>query len=143
MQDSTAEILRKFSGGFDRSPFMWGIVGKMMFRALRSPRRELRNELNYVQSGVKMNEISCLKVRHVEHKIWETRTIPHRPKCEVGMDRKRTPNKPYTAAFAWSFQQYRRSETLVFSGDLSGKLSSPAVQQLWTLYPGKQTANLF
>ncbi|GJW55634.1 hypothetical protein Tco_0099719 [Tanacetum coccineum] len=29
------------------------------------------------------------------------------------------------------------------SGDLSGKLSSPAVQQLWTLYPGKQTANLF
>ncbi|GJV69497.1 hypothetical protein Tco_1485006 [Tanacetum coccineum] len=67
---------------------------------------ELRNELKYVQSGVKMNEISCLKVRHVEHKIWETRTIPHRPKCEV-------------------------------------RLSSPAVQQLWTLYPGKQTANLF
>ncbi|GKD12138.1 hypothetical protein Tco_1196545, partial [Tanacetum coccineum] len=29
-----------------------------------------------------------------------------------------------------------------FPGDLSGKLSSPAVQQLWTLYPGKQTANL-
>ncbi|GKG32563.1 hypothetical protein Tco_0430073, partial [Tanacetum coccineum] len=26
--------------------------------------------------------------------------------------------------------------------NLSGKLSSPAVQQLWTLYPGKQTANL-
>ncbi|GKF78056.1 hypothetical protein Tco_0230526, partial [Tanacetum coccineum] len=23
------------------------------------------------------------------------------------------------------------------------RLSSPAVQQLWTLYPGKQTANLF
>ncbi|GJW16885.1 retrovirus-related pol polyprotein from transposon TNT 1-94 [Tanacetum coccineum] len=62
--------------------------------------------LKYVQSGVKMNEISCLKVRHVEHKFWETRTIPHRPKCEV-------------------------------------RLSSPAVQQLWTLYPGKQTANLF
>ncbi|GJV23602.1 RNA-directed DNA polymerase, eukaryota, reverse transcriptase zinc-binding domain protein [Tanacetum coccineum] len=102
----------------------------------------LRNELKYVQSGVKMNEISCLKVRHVEHKIWETRTIPHRPKCEVGME-KRTPNKPYTAAFEQSFQQYRRSETLVFSGDLSGKLSSPAVQQLWTLYPGKQTGNLF
>ncbi|GJZ42270.1 hypothetical protein Tco_0589156, partial [Tanacetum coccineum] len=56
---------------------------------------------------------------------------------------KRTPNKPYTAAFEQSFRQYRRSETLVFSGDLSGKLSSPAVQQLWTLYPGKQTANLF
>ncbi|GJY37520.1 hypothetical protein Tco_0422898 [Tanacetum coccineum] len=71
-----------------------------LLRALRSPRRELRNELNYVQSGVKMNEISCLKVRHVEHKIWETRTIPHRPKCEV-------------------------------------RLSSLAVQQLWTLYPGK------
>ncbi|GKE36144.1 hypothetical protein Tco_1455466, partial [Tanacetum coccineum] len=30
--------------------------------ALHSPRRELRNELKYVQSGVKMNEISCLKV---------------------------------------------------------------------------------
>nr|GEU72512.1 Pol polyprotein [Tanacetum cinerariifolium] len=34
-------------------------------RALHSPRRELRNELKYVQSGVKMNEISCNKVRHV------------------------------------------------------------------------------
>ncbi|GKD77086.1 hypothetical protein Tco_1339707 [Tanacetum coccineum] len=42
-----------------------------MIGALRSPRRKLRNELKYVQSGVKMNEISCLKVRHVEHKIWE------------------------------------------------------------------------
>ncbi|GJT36406.1 hypothetical protein Tco_0926825 [Tanacetum coccineum] len=50
---------------------------------------------------------------------------------------------PYAAAFERSFQQRSRSETLVFSGDLSGKLSSPAVQQLWTLYPGKQTANLF
>ncbi|GJZ80449.1 pol polyprotein [Tanacetum coccineum] len=50
--------------------------------------------------------------------------------------------EPYAAAFERSFQQYRRSETLVLSGDLSGKLSSPAVQQLWTLYPGKQTANL-
>ncbi|GKD72873.1 hypothetical protein Tco_1331155, partial [Tanacetum coccineum] len=39
--------------------------------ALRFPRRELRNELKYVQSEVKMNEISCLKVMHVEHKIWE------------------------------------------------------------------------
>ncbi|GJY02289.1 glutamate decarboxylase-like protein [Tanacetum coccineum] len=47
------------------------------------------------------------------------------------------------AAFERSFQQHSRSETLVISGDLSGKLSSPAVQQLWTLYPGKQTANLF
>ncbi|GJX80254.1 retrovirus-related pol polyprotein from transposon TNT 1-94 [Tanacetum coccineum] len=28
MQDLTAEILPKFSGVFDRSPFMWGIVGK-------------------------------------------------------------------------------------------------------------------
>ncbi|GJT61468.1 hypothetical protein Tco_1005001 [Tanacetum coccineum] len=46
---------------------------------------------------------------------------------------KRTPNKPYTTAFEQSFQQYRRSETLVFSGDLSGKLSSPAVQQLWMM----------
>ncbi|GJU97841.1 protein SRG1 [Tanacetum coccineum] len=34
-----------------------------MIGALRSPRRELCNELKYVQSGVKMNEISCLKVR--------------------------------------------------------------------------------
>ncbi|GJR94030.1 pol polyprotein [Tanacetum coccineum] len=58
------------------------------------------------------------------------------------IDRKRTPIKPYTAAFQPSFQQHSRSETLVFPGDLSGKLSSPAVQQLWTLYPGKQTANL-
>ncbi|GJX69591.1 hypothetical protein Tco_0305318 [Tanacetum coccineum] len=57
MQDLTAEILPKFSGVFDRSPFMWGIVGK-----------------------------------------WYS-------KYEV-------------------------------------RLSSPAVQQLWTLYPGKQTANL-
>ncbi|GKC69806.1 cytochrome c-type biogenesis CcmH-like mitochondrial protein [Tanacetum coccineum] len=48
--------------------------------------RKLRNELKYVQSGVKMNEISCLKVRHVEHKIWETRTIPHRSKCELIRD---------------------------------------------------------
>ena len=31
MQDSTAEILRKFLGVFDRSPFMWGIVGKLVF----------------------------------------------------------------------------------------------------------------
>ncbi|GJR97833.1 retrovirus-related pol polyprotein from transposon TNT 1-94 [Tanacetum coccineum] len=51
--------------------------------ALRSPRRELRNELKYVQSGVKMNEISCLKVRHVKYKIWELEAIPHRPKREV------------------------------------------------------------
>ncbi|GKF46284.1 hypothetical protein Tco_0136086, partial [Tanacetum coccineum] len=36
--------------------------------ALRSPPRELRNELKYVQNEVKMNEISCLNVRHVEHK---------------------------------------------------------------------------
>nr|GEV11905.1 Pol polyprotein [Tanacetum cinerariifolium] len=63
MQDLTAEILPKFSGVFDRSPFMWGIVGKMI-GALRSPRRELRNELKYVQGEVKMNEISCLKVGH-------------------------------------------------------------------------------
>ncbi|GJX35323.1 hypothetical protein Tco_0246880 [Tanacetum coccineum] len=48
-----------------------------------------------------------------------------------------------SSAFERSFQQYRRSETLVLSGDLSSKLSSPAVQQLWTLYPEKQTANLF
>ncbi|GJT59507.1 retrovirus-related pol polyprotein from transposon TNT 1-94 [Tanacetum coccineum] len=51
--------------------------------ALRSPLRELRNELKYVQSRVKMNEISCLKVRHVEHKIWELEAITHRPKREV------------------------------------------------------------
>ncbi|GKB78770.1 retrotransposon protein, putative, ty1-copia subclass [Tanacetum coccineum] len=51
--------------------------------ALRSPRRELRNELKYVQSGVKMNEISCPKVRHVKYKIWELEAIPHRPKREV------------------------------------------------------------
>nr|GEY25544.1 hypothetical protein [Tanacetum cinerariifolium] len=38
-----------------------GSVGKMI-GALRSPRRELHNELKYVQSEVKMNEISCLKV---------------------------------------------------------------------------------
>ncbi|GJW01681.1 NB-ARC domains-containing protein [Tanacetum coccineum] len=31
---------------------------KHMFGALRSPRRELRNEPNYVQNGVEMNEIS-------------------------------------------------------------------------------------
>ncbi|GJZ93861.1 RNA-directed DNA polymerase, eukaryota [Tanacetum coccineum] len=48
-----------------------------------STRRELRNELKYVQIGVKMNEISCLKVRHVEHKIWELEAIPHRPKKKV------------------------------------------------------------
>ncbi|GKF32186.1 hypothetical protein Tco_0101984, partial [Tanacetum coccineum] len=35
-------------GVFDRSPFMWGIIG-----ALCSPRRELRNELKYVQSVAK------------------------------------------------------------------------------------------
>ncbi|GJT49678.1 zinc knuckle CX2CX4HX4C containing protein [Tanacetum coccineum] len=56
MQDLTAGILPKFLDVFDRSPFMCGIIG-----VLRSPRRELRNELKYVQSGVKMNEISCLK----------------------------------------------------------------------------------
>ncbi|GJW39705.1 putative RNA-directed DNA polymerase [Tanacetum coccineum] len=44
---------------------------KELIGALRAPRKELRNELKYVQSGVKMNVISCLKVRHVEHKIWE------------------------------------------------------------------------
>ena len=48
--------------------------------ALRSPRRELRNELKYVQIGIEMNEISCLKVRH---KIWKTKTIPHRLEEEV------------------------------------------------------------
>ncbi|GJX12979.1 hypothetical protein Tco_0204737 [Tanacetum coccineum] len=34
-----------------------GLEGNM-FGALRSPRRELRNEPNYVQNGVEMNEIS-------------------------------------------------------------------------------------
>ncbi|GJV82223.1 pol polyprotein [Tanacetum coccineum] len=37
-------------------------IGEFIIGALRSPRRELRNKLKYVQSGVKMNEISCLKV---------------------------------------------------------------------------------
>ncbi|GJU26755.1 hypothetical protein Tco_1165376 [Tanacetum coccineum] len=33
---------------------------------------------------------------------------------------------------------------LTMSGEsVRVSLSSPAVQQLWTLYPGKQTANLF
>ncbi|GJW68745.1 cytochrome c biogenesis FN [Tanacetum coccineum] len=45
---------------YDRSSIVIG--------ALRSPPRELRNELKYVQNEVKMNEISCMKVRHVEHK---------------------------------------------------------------------------
>ncbi|GJT59569.1 pol polyprotein [Tanacetum coccineum] len=58
-------------------------IGLDKIGALRSPRRELRNKLKYVQSGVKMNEISCLKVRHVEYKIWELEAIPHRPKREV------------------------------------------------------------
>nr|GEV60709.1 ribonuclease H-like domain, reverse transcriptase, RNA-dependent DNA polymerase [Tanacetum cinerariifolium] len=61
MQDLTAKILLKFSGVFDRSPFMWRIVGKMI-GALRSSRSELRNELQYVQNADKINEISCLKV---------------------------------------------------------------------------------
>ena len=30
MQDSTVETLSEFSVYFDRSPFMWGIVGKMV-----------------------------------------------------------------------------------------------------------------
>ncbi|GJW53093.1 pol polyprotein [Tanacetum coccineum] len=30
MQDLTAEILPKFSGVFDRSPFMWGIIGALL-----------------------------------------------------------------------------------------------------------------
>ncbi|GJU14938.1 retrotransposon protein, putative, ty1-copia subclass [Tanacetum coccineum] len=48
-----------------------------MIGALRSPRRELRNELKYVQSGVKMNEISCLKVRHVKHKSGKNKELSH------------------------------------------------------------------
>ena len=40
------------------------------------------------------------------------------------------------------FQQFDRYKLELFR-NLSGKLSSPAVQQLRTLYPGKQTANLF
>ncbi|GKB13605.1 hypothetical protein Tco_0847528 [Tanacetum coccineum] len=54
-----------FTGG-NIPTFVLAFIG-----ALRSPRRESRNELKYVQSEVKMNEISCLKVRHVEHKIWK------------------------------------------------------------------------
>ncbi|GKA07604.1 hypothetical protein Tco_0686828 [Tanacetum coccineum] len=65
-----------------RAPLVAAILN-MMVGALRSPRRELRNELKYVQNGVEMNEISCLKVRHVEHK---SGTILHRLKCEVGLD---------------------------------------------------------
>ncbi|GJZ52561.1 hypothetical protein Tco_0607076, partial [Tanacetum coccineum] len=34
-------------------------------------------------------------------------------------------------------------ESLDLSVIFQVRLSSPAVQQLWTLYPGKQTANLF
>ncbi|GKA79112.1 pol polyprotein [Tanacetum coccineum] len=56
------------------------ISGYSFIGALRSPPRELCNELECVQNGVSMNEISCLKVGHVEHTFWETRTIPHRPK---------------------------------------------------------------
>ncbi|GJR40973.1 pol polyprotein [Tanacetum coccineum] len=51
------KILNAHNAGYSgqaRTPI--DIIG-----VLRSPRRELRNELKYVQSGVKMNEISCLK----------------------------------------------------------------------------------
>ncbi|GKA12847.1 pol polyprotein, partial [Tanacetum coccineum] len=58
-----AEWLGQFVEDIPRWPKLIG--------ALHSPRRELRNELKYVQSEVKINKISCLKVRHVENKIWE------------------------------------------------------------------------
>ncbi|GKB90260.1 pol polyprotein [Tanacetum coccineum] len=103
-------------------PFMKGL-SRELIGALRSPLRELRNELKYVQSGIKMNEISCLKVRHVEHKIWELEAIPHRPKREVDSGLYGTLDNCYQIPL--------------------GKLSGPAVQQIWTLYHGKQTANLF
>ena len=48
--------------------------------AFCSPPRELCNELKYVQNGVEMNEVSCLKVRHVKHKNGK---VPHRSKQEV------------------------------------------------------------
>ncbi|GKA59734.1 retrovirus-related pol polyprotein from transposon TNT 1-94 [Tanacetum coccineum] len=43
-------------------PLMKGLSRELVI-ALRSPSRELRNELKCVQNGVNMNEISCLKVR--------------------------------------------------------------------------------
>ncbi|GJU78404.1 hypothetical protein Tco_1275474 [Tanacetum coccineum] len=46
---------------------------------------------------------------------------------------------PYITGY---FQQFHRSETSILSVIFQASVSSPAVQQLWTLYPGKQTANL-
>ncbi|GKA15762.1 hypothetical protein Tco_0695509, partial [Tanacetum coccineum] len=40
---------------------------------------ELRKELKYVQNGVNMNEISCLKVRHLEYEIWDLGEYPTSP----------------------------------------------------------------
>nr|GEW19255.1 hypothetical protein [Tanacetum cinerariifolium] len=72
--------------------------------ALRSPQRVLHNELKYVQIRVKMNGISCLKMRHVEHKVWELETIPHRPKREM------------------DFHLFYRSETLDHLRNFSGQI---------------------
>lgn len=51
--------------------------------ALRSPWREFHNKLKCVKNWVNMNEISCLKVRHLKHKKWKRESILHRPKHKV------------------------------------------------------------
>ncbi|GJU67609.1 hypothetical protein Tco_1253868 [Tanacetum coccineum] len=43
----------------------------------------------------------------------------------------------------YSIRQYSQLELSQLTCGVKVRLSSPAVQQLWTLYPGKQTANLF
>nr|GEV10560.1 hypothetical protein [Tanacetum cinerariifolium] len=59
----TETVVMAYSGGDDDVVSSgWGsTIG--VLGDLRSPRRELRNELKYVQNRVNMNEISCLKNR--------------------------------------------------------------------------------
>ncbi|GKB54981.1 retrovirus-related pol polyprotein from transposon TNT 1-94 [Tanacetum coccineum] len=57
------------------------------------------------------------------------------------IQKKRTPKLPYAASFERPSSSYHRSYTSILSVIFQVRLSSPAVQQLWTLYPGKQTAN--
>ncbi|GJV73983.1 hypothetical protein Tco_1493978 [Tanacetum coccineum] len=81
--DKVKESLRKTDGRVQGHRSSHSDLGDSKLGALHSPRRELHNELKYVQNGVNMNEISCLKVRHVEYKIWKAKP-PTSPKKGSG-----------------------------------------------------------
>ncbi|GJU01480.1 zinc finger, CCHC-type containing protein [Tanacetum coccineum] len=77
---------------------------------------------------------TCVEFKHILDKILNT------PKSRGNSGQARTPidTRYHLSKIEGLVLPHR-----VFKDYWHVRLSSPAVQQLWTLYPGKQTANLF